>query len=244
MYVCTLCVCIYFSKTRYRPCKSNSFVWNSCLVDMLLLRPFRVLEVIYMQMLPILMFGSVRSFLLNFPLTKLVQPCERGSCRCFQFATAGSANGWQAYELCATGSFLLTVHLPSSRLSFLYQRAKVRFQITTPMTRCIASNIYYFLRGLLWVVSMNRLGHMTIYVLSTPVLFFFSELEYIFVVVYLCHVCTYEHAISSTLTILLCSLVMFSIVLVFFFETDLVMFIVYVHMCQRYLPGQRMRLRL
>jgi hypothetical protein len=46
---------------------------------------------------------------------------------------------------------------------------------------------------------------------------FFSELEYIFVVVYLCHVCTYEHAISSTLTILLCSLVMFSIVLVFFF---------------------------
>jgi len=47
--------------------------------------------------------------------------------------------------------------------------------------------------------------------------FFFSELEYMFVVVYLCHVCTYEHAISSTLTILLCSLVMFSIVLVFFF---------------------------
>ena len=35
---------------------------------MMLLRAFRVLEVIiYMQMLPILMFGGMRSFLLNFP---------------------------------------------------------------------------------------------------------------------------------------------------------------------------------
>ena len=118
---------------------------------MMLLRAFRVLEVIiYMQMLPILMFGGMRSFLLNFPLTKLTGIWIV----CNGFISADSA---------------------CRRLvcPFLYQRTKVHFQITKPMTRCIASNIYYFLRGLLWVVSMNGLGHMTIYILSTPVLFLF-----------------------------------------------------------------------